>query len=247
MKNNSVPYIGLISIIYLLSGCAASQVALSKKNLDVQTKMSASLFLDPVDDDRQKTVYLQIKNTSDKSEFQIREDLSAALQEKGFKVVSKTNQAHYILQANVLQVGKSDPNAAESAMYKGYGADGALIGMGAAHVAGAESSQALVGAGLLGGIVSVAADSLVKDVYYSVITDIQIKEKLGKNQKSDNHSRHYNESGTSGATVTYYSEKSDWKTYQTRVLSSANKVNLELAQALPSLKKGLVQSISGIF
>jgi hypothetical protein len=38
-----------------------------------------------------------------------------------------------------------------------------------------------------------------------------------------------------------------WKTYQTRIVSTANKVNLEFNEALKSLEDGLVRSISGIF
>ena len=235
---------GLIGLS-LLSGCAATQVAISKKNLDVQTKMSATVFLDPVEDDKDKTVFLQLKNTSDKPDFTVAEEISSALAAKGFKVVSNPKQAYYILQANILQVGKSSPNAAEAAMYKGYGSDGAAIGAGASYVAGG-SSEAIVGAGILGGIASVVADSAVKDVYFSVITDLQIKERSKNSTHINHNTSHFNKSGTSGGTQVSYSKKSDWKVYQTRVLSSANKVNLDFNEALPALKKGLAQSISGI-
>ncbi len=235
---------GLLGLC-LLSGCAATQVAVSKKNLDVQTKMSASVFLDPVENEKDKTVYLQIKNSSDKPDFAVTEEINEAIKAKGYKVVSNPKQAYYVLQANILQVGKSSPNAAESAMYKGYGADGAAIGAGAAYIAGA-SSEAFVGATMVGSLASVVADSAVKDVYYSVITDLQIKERIKGTKKAQQTTAHYNQSGTSGGTFVSYSDSSDWKVYQTRVLSSANKVNLEFAEALPALKKGLSQSISGI-
>ena len=48
-----------------LSGCAATSTAVAKRNLDVQTKMSDTIFLDPVSPD-QRTVYVDVKNTSDK-------------------------------------------------------------------------------------------------------------------------------------------------------------------------------------
>ncbi|MDH4237100.1 MAG: complement resistance protein TraT, partial [Nitrospira sp.] len=44
--------------LMLLSGCAASQVMISKRNLDVQTKMSDTIFLDPVSPDK-KVMYVQ--------------------------------------------------------------------------------------------------------------------------------------------------------------------------------------------
>ena len=37
------------------------------------------------------------------------------------------------------------------------------------------------------------------------------------------------------------------KKYQTRIVSSARKTNLEFAEALPHLEQGLVNSIGGVF
>jgi hypothetical protein len=247
MTKNTFHVFCFATLLALLSGCAATQVALSKKDLDVQTKMSASLFLDPVEKPQDKTLFVQFKNSSDKADFQLTSELQQALRNKGFRIVSNSKAAHYFLQVNVLQVGKMDPSAAESAVYKGYGMDGVALGAGAAYVAGAENNRLLVGAGILGGIAAVVADSLVKDVHFSVITDLQIKEKVGRGAKAVNTAVHYNQSGTSGGVISTSRESSDWKIYQTRILSSANKVNLEFNEAAPELKKSLVQSIAAIF
>ncbi len=48
----------------MLSGCSATHTAISKRNLQVQTKMSDTIFLDPVADDK-RTVFVQVRNTSD--------------------------------------------------------------------------------------------------------------------------------------------------------------------------------------
>lgn len=40
--------------------------------------------------------------------------------------------------------------------------------------------------------------------------------------------------------------KASWKTYRTRALSTANKVNLDFAEAEPILEKDLARSIAGI-
>ena len=42
-------------------------------------------------------------------------------------------------------------------------------------------------------------------------------------------------------------EVHDWKRYQTRVMSSANRVNLDFEDAAPELVAGLTQAIAGIF
>ncbi len=44
MKQNVLKLLTLLSIVYALSGCAATQIALSKKNLDVQTKNECHPF-----------------------------------------------------------------------------------------------------------------------------------------------------------------------------------------------------------
>ncbi|TLS68729.1 hypothetical protein FEF65_03265 [Mariprofundus erugo] len=59
-----VAVIALISL-WMLSGCAATQTAISKRNLDVQTKMSSTVFLDPVAPEKM-TIFVQVRNTSDK-------------------------------------------------------------------------------------------------------------------------------------------------------------------------------------
>ena len=61
-----------------LSGCGTMHKAIKHGKLDVQTRMSETVFLDPVADNK-RTVVLQIRNTSDKKEALI------SLNEKLFK------------------------------------------------------------------------------------------------------------------------------------------------------------------
>lgn len=246
MKNTSIIRLTVLGLFSSsLVGCAAAQVQMSKGNLDVRTKMSATLFVDPPNSESEKTFFLQVKNSSDK-EFEIAENLRQALMAKGYRAVANPRQAHYILQANVLQVGKFAPTAAEAAVYGGSYRAGDMMTE-AASIPGTASGGLLTGVGLLGDTASLVADSVVKDVYFSAVTDVQIKERLGKGIKADQTSMHFNQNGTSGHTVSYLNEKSDWKISQTRILSSANKVNLQFETAAPELKKALVQSIASVF
>ena len=61
---------GLI-LVLLLGGCAAVHTSIAKKDLDVQTKMSDSIFLDPVGPDK-RSIFVQVRNTSDKANFDTR-------------------------------------------------------------------------------------------------------------------------------------------------------------------------------
>ncbi len=242
----------LLIPVLLLTGCAATQVAISKRNLDVQTKMSATIFLDPVKPEL-RTVFIQMRNTSDKAEFSIANLLRDAIAAKGYRVVEDPNTAQFILQANILQVGKTSPTAAEALLRTGYGVplngsavNSGILAAGAGYAAGMGNNRSLLAVGLLGTVVDTVANSAVKDVYYSATTDIQLKERTtGPRVKST--SEHKLAQGTSGGTQTYVSEESDWKVYQTRILSSANKMNLEWEEAVQPLKEGLTRAISGLF
>jgi len=234
----------------LLSGCAATQVAISKRTLDVQTKMTDTIFLDPVEQS-ERTVLVQIRNTSDKPDFDIAQDVKAAIAAKGYRLVEDPKKAHYILQANILQVGKTSPTAAESLFRGGFGAsiNAATTGaLGGAMIAGALGSNGrdAMGAAMVFGIGETIAGAMVKDVYFSAITDLQVQERIEAGT-ADLKSKHVLKQGNSGSSEVNYAKKSDMQIYQTRIMSMANKVNLEFPEAAPELRQGLVRSISGMF
>ena len=68
-----------------LSGCAATQVAIAKRDLDVQTRMSATIFLDPVRAD-QRTVLVQVRNTSDRPDLDPTETVIESLRARGYSI-----------------------------------------------------------------------------------------------------------------------------------------------------------------
>lgn len=75
----------------------------------------------------------------------------------------------------------------------------------------------------------------------------QFSERMEGGKTAKVTSEHKLAQGTSGAATVSTSGASDRQRYQTRVLSSANKVNLEFAEAEPELIKGLTTAISGMF
>ncbi len=52
--------------------------------------------------------------------------------------------------------------------------------------------------------------------------------------------------GTSGSTQQVSNEVTQRKKYQTRIVSTANKLNLKFEDAVPQLEEGLTRSIAGI-
>jgi len=227
-------------------GCAATQVALEKKDLKVQTQMSDTIFLD-IDEQPARTIFLDIRNTSDKS-VDVAPLVREQLQARGYTITTAPKDAYYLLRANVLYADKSDPSALRTAMTAGYGAPlGASVG---AVIGGASSgwTGAGIGAGagaIVGGVAEVVTGSLVKDVTYAIITDVQVAEKtkskvrqqVTSNLKRGKGTQVFEESGS----------VRDRRTYETRILSTANKVNLSFEEAQPLLVDGLAKSIAGIF
>ncbi|MFH1060672.1 MAG: complement resistance protein TraT, partial [Pseudomonadota bacterium] len=122
----------MLAALALMAGCAATTTAIRYKDLDVQTKMSNTIFLDPVAADK-RTIFVQMRNTSDKP-FDIQGEIMSALMAKGYRLVNDPAQAHFILQGNVLAVGRTDQSALENTTGLGFGgvaagaAAGALLG-----------------------------------------------------------------------------------------------------------------------
>ena len=240
-------YATLCVVAFVVSGCAAATTAISKRELDVQTKMSDTVFLEPIGSSK-KTVFVQIRNTSDKPDFDVSSEVKQAISAKGYRLMDDPDRAHYILQANILQVGKNSQTAAEKSLASGYGDTAAAVAIGAATGGyGFNSYGGGIAGALIGGVATTVANAAVKDSYYTAITDIQISERTKNGQKVVNRSKHNLQQGKSGGTISMTEEINDRKRYQTRILSSANKVNLKWEDAAPELVKGLVRSVSGIF
>lgn len=233
----------IIAAMANLIGCAAVQTSLEHKNLEVSSQQSETIFLDEVAKS-QKTIHVAIKNTSDQ-EMDITNRLKNAIEGHGYKVVSNPNQAHYILQANILKVGKMSVAASKEALGHGYGS--VLTGVGTAAVAGGlgASSNGMIGVGLVSGLVDMAANSLVKDVNYSMITDVQVSERVAHQVSQSSQANLQN--GSSSQTIQKSNTQSSLQRYRTRVVSNAEKVNLEFAEAKPQLENSLVKVLSGIF
>ena len=237
-----------VCVAVLLAGCAATQTMISKRNLDVQTKMSKTIFLNTVED-HQKTVYVQVKNTSDKPNFKLDNKVKSILESKGYKVVTSLSKAHYLLQANILQVGKLDPSASEKMFLGGYGSGikSAAAGVAVGALAGGVRAGSMLAGGLAGGILDTIANAAVKDVTYTVISDLQISERVTKGARVKQTDESTLSQGTSSVSKQISTYQAGWMLYQTRIMSTANKANLKFEKALPVLEEGLSNSIAGIF
>ena len=228
-----------------LVGCNTTSKMIKHGKLEVETKMSETIFLDPIDDNK-KTVLLQIRNTSDKSGLEIESKIRSAIESKGYRIVNSTQSANIMIQANVLQVGKSTLENPFQALTGGYGSGLEGFATGAA-IAGATggSGRSMLGIGLITGIGNTILDAAVEVVNFTMITDLQISEKADEEYVSESSDANLKQ-GTSGYKKSTWEKKTNWKKYQTRIMSVAKKTNLKFEEAEPKLTEGLVKSISGL-
>ncbi len=237
-------------MLTVLGGCAAAQVAIGKRDLDVQARTSTAVFVDPIAREK-RTVYLDVKSgvmEFDRHMFKQFVMEQFALNDNGYRVVDDPDSANFTMVAYVLNLEKTSPSAAEVALNQGY--MGGAVVAGAAVGAVANNSFPVRGAvagGIVGGAAELVSGALVKDVTYMLVCDIQIKErtKHGAIVRRDTQlDAKVSDAGSSRQTV---SEVSNQKEYRTRIVTTANKANLKLEQAQDLMFQKTAYAMSGFF
>jgi hypothetical protein len=235
-----------------LCGCAATTTAIAKRNLDVQTKMTDSVFLEPVSP-TERTVFVEVRNTSDKPDLDLQRQIEDRLRARGYTVIDDPARARFLLQANVLQAGRDAETAAQAGNSGPLGggllggAAGGAVGYGVGSAGGGNNILLAAAGALAGAAIEGLSGALVQDVSYSIVTDVQVSERAPVGQiVTESESAKVARGSTATRTQTS-SRTTDLRTQRTRVISSANKVNLDWPEAAPSLVDGLAQSVAGIF
>lgn len=228
-----------------LTGCSEAGMVMTKSEVASSTNMSDTIFLDPVEPS-QKVAYVDVRNTTDNPKLNMSELVKSKIAARGYKITNSPKEAHYMIQANVLQAGKFTKDKANSVLKGGYGSaiEGAAVGAGIGSLIGKKDSA--LGGGIAGAAIGFAANALIKDVMYGTVVDVQISEKAGKGVSvTEKHSSNLKQ-GMSSSKTQYSNEKTNWKRYRTRIISVANKINLTEDEATPYLLAGISQSISGV-
>jgi outer membrane lipoprotein SlyB len=229
------------------SGCSAMKTVVKKRNLDVQTKMSETIFLEPVAPE-QKIVYFDFRNTSDK-QIDVKDQIASTFIQKGYKITQNPKEATYMLQGNILKVGKSDLRESQSFLNAGFGSamGGAAVGAAATYSMNG-SGRSMAAVGLAGAALGFLGDALVEDTMYVMVTDLQIRERplegevITQTQQAD-----LKQGSSTRVKQDIKGGKVEWKTYRTRIVSTANKMNLDFEEAKPVLSSALARSVAGVF
>jgi hypothetical protein len=255
----------VLMAVAALTGCTALHTATSKRELDVQTRMSASIMMTPVEPE-QRTVYVQVRNSSSEPSFDLQQDIVTAIRNRGYQVVDSPQTAHFWLQANVLSVAKEHPGELLAEFDHSLPVDDVesatpepVVVRGDSHVHGGvhvvyggnidrKDFEKVLAAALIIGVTEWTANALVKDVYYTVLTDIQISERIEQGEGLAHESaEHTLLQGDSGDTVSFWSRDVPQRRYQTRILSVANQVNLDWNDAAPIVRERLARVLAGMF
>ena len=239
MKKNLKIVLFSLLLIFVFVSCSTMHTVVSKRNLDVQTKMSDTIWLEPVSAS-EKTIFVQVRNSSGKN-LNIEQKVINILTAKGYRIVNDPALAKYWLQANILKVDKVNLDSDN-------GFSDAVLGAGIGGVLGAQRSggaYTAIGWGLAGAAIGTLADALVDDTAYAMVTDILITEKTGRNVQTA--TRNSVKQGNSGSMTSTSSGSSNMEKYSTRVLSTANQVNLNFNSAIPILEDELGKVVGGIF
>ena len=89
----------ILPVLFLFMGCHAMHTAVTKGDLEVETKMSETIFLDPVAP-KDQVVFVQVRNTSNNPGFDnMASQIKTNIQQKGYRITDDPTKAHYILQA----------------------------------------------------------------------------------------------------------------------------------------------------
>ena len=229
-----------LSVALILSGCSGIYTRMSKSDLEIQTKMSSTIWLNPTMPEK-TYIYVQSRNTSDNQAFNdLAQNIKKSLMLKGYLITSDPDEATFILQTNVLKaVMVSDSINSEQATSDSL-LSGASVGF---AVASGNNNITAIGAGLLAGLASMYFEANTKDNYYAVQTDIRITEKV-KPYKADNL-----ELSKQGNTFTASQNNSvnTTKAYTTTLTVMASQVNLTPAEASAPIKEAIANSLAGLF
>jgi hypothetical protein len=239
--------IGLL--VTVISGCAAVHTSIAKRNLDVQTRISSAIFVDPVSREK-RTVYVNIRSAV--MEFDRRAFKQFVIEEfnhndNGYRVIDNPEEAQFHMSVYVTKLEKTSPTAAEKALHRRGGGDvmgGVILG---ANIASDSRGRGSVGGAILGAIGVTAANALVQDVLFLLVADVSIKERSAQGVIVRKDSKLSTKEGDSGSTTQRASEATDLKEYRTRIVTTANKANLVIEEAQPLMFQKTAFAMSSFF
>ncbi len=225
----------------VFSGCATtagpstSASGLSSNGVNLSTKMSASVFLQPVAP-QNKIIYVSVRNTSTAMGLNFRQELVSGLIGEGYAITNDPAKAYFMLMSNILYIGKKTKSyTMAGALAGGFG--GALIG------SRYKSTTGVVAGGVIGALLGAAIASAFQKKSYVMVVDIQIQERQKGSYTTNGTST---SEGLGNSTTTYSAGVKNWAIYRDRIVSQAEAVNLQFNTAEPLLKRQIAHAVANL-
>ncbi|QUM76809.1 hypothetical protein HWV00_11500 [Moritella sp. 24] len=231
-----------------LIGCSAITTVIKKQDLVVDAKLSHSVILEPMMlSDR--IVYAQVRDMSGNS---LRKSFQKALEKElaleGIQVTKDPKAANLMLNATIIQAGKTTAEDANQALSAGV--QSALAGGAIAGLAGQNFATAAA-IGLAAGAVGFVADSLIEDTYYSFVMDVQLRERPLEGDSISNAIDNSTNKSTAvsnskSSSTVQRGQNYNWIVHDSRIVSTANQMNLTLEEAMPLVTTKTVSSLTNM-
>jgi hypothetical protein len=155
-----------LPLSYLFLPVASVHTSLEKSDLDVQTKASASIFLEPVSPAK-RIIFISVRNTSDK-DLNLKPRIVERLNNSDYRITDDPEAAQFMLQASVRKVGKDNLESVDSYIDAGF--SGAMPG--STVSSSSDNTKGVV----IDALVGIVADSMVDDTLFTMVTDLQVRE-----------------------------------------------------------------------
>lgn len=236
----------LMIFVFFTSGCAHMMTAIEHADLQTKLKMTNTIFLDPVNKAKNRTIYVSVNNTSELQEVDtemLYQLLASKLSAKGYQIVTDPTQAGYIIQINVLYMDYVRQTGTQEG-----GLTGALAGAAGGALLG-QSRDTSIALGLIGGLVGGLGGALIgkaiKVETYAGTIDVQIQEKTDKpvtGQIVTNASQ-----GTSTTIQTKQEINTDRQIYRTQIACIAQQTNIDKNEAAKVIMDKLSTQVAQMF
>lgn len=244
----------IAAITSLLLGCSAAKTAMTKQDLTVESHVSHSVVLEPLAPE-DRVVYVRVKDLSGNGMRKpMTNQLKASLSAEGVRVTNNPDEANLMLNAFVIaakETDKEEMGGFINSSYVGAGeglATATIVG-GLSGVGGKDLGMvAVAGAGL-----GFLADTLVSDKYYTFVLDVELRERPLEGDSISNSKRTQTSKGYASANSTSQTRSNssvnrgqnyNWITYETRIVSVANQMNLTVENAKPLVIEKTASTLS---
>lgn len=231
-----------IAAAITLAACSSGKMNKEYKELQVNTEMSSTVFLEPVAPEKQ-VIYVRVKSTTGNKGFKLQGAIENAMRANGFRTTNNPEDANFMIDANIrnyTSTRKAPDGTGESIV-------GAVVGgvLGSAFGGGSGREITTAIGAAAGGAAAQAYATRNLLVSYTAEVDVRVSQRpIGAVEYTTNTNIKQGDSSTSRAN---YKRTVNWEHYNTKLISTAKKMGLTEEEATPEIVEEIVASLSNMF